>query len=59
MTSDDISGKAYQQMADMLKTFNIELQDVKKDGNCLFRSISYQLEGNEDYHHKYRKLAAE
>eukprot|EP00349_Pseudokeronopsis_sp_Brazil_P012307 CAMPEP_0202977750 /NCGR_PEP_ID=MMETSP1396-20130829/84437_1 /ASSEMBLY_ACC=CAM_ASM_000872 /TAXON_ID= /ORGANISM="Pseudokeronopsis sp., Strain Brazil" /LENGTH=52 /DNA_ID=CAMNT_0049716559 /DNA_START=199 /DNA_END=357 /DNA_ORIENTATION=- len=29
------------------------------DGNCLFRSIAYQLEGNEKLHAKYRQAAVD
>ena len=35
------------------------MRDVDGDGNCLFRSISDQLHGEESFHKEYRKLAVE
>lgn len=36
------------------KDHNLSIYEVDPDGNCLFRSISHQLDGIEDNHIKYR-----
>ena len=35
----------------------MRIKEVKGDGNCLFRSVSEQLEGNENNHAFYREEA--
>lgn len=35
------------------------MRDVEGDGNCLFRAVADQLEGDEALHEKYRVLAAD
>ncbi|KAI9340505.1 hypothetical protein BDR26DRAFT_861222, partial [Obelidium mucronatum] len=37
-----------------LQTFGLELFDVSGDGNCLFRSLSHQLDHTQNNHAKYR-----
>ncbi len=32
-------------------------EEVKSDGNCLFRAVAHKLDMNEDQHPKYRKIA--
>jgi len=39
-----------------LLQFGLKIKIVKGDGNCLFRSFSDQLDGNENNHVKYRTL---
>lgn len=47
-----------QQRLNMkLQKINLQLDSVKADGNCLFRSISKQLRGTEAHHKEYRDQA--
>ena len=39
--------------------YGLKVVEVIGDGNCLFRSIADQLEGNEKLHRKYRDEALE
>jgi len=47
----------FARMQEQLFLFGLYMRDVRGDGNCLFRSVSDQLEDNEDNHNKYRQLA--
>lgn len=42
-----------------LKKLDMRIKEVSGDGNCLFRSICDQFEGNEANHEHYRNLACE
>eukprot|EP01017_Pseudomicrothorax_dubius_P044809 TRINITY_DN7625_c0_g2_i1.p1 TRINITY_DN7625_c0_g2~~TRINITY_DN7625_c0_g2_i1.p1 ORF type:complete len:187 (-),score=37.27 TRINITY_DN7625_c0_g2_i1:382-942(-) len=42
-----------------MRVKGIYMRDVEGDGNCLFRAVSDQLEGNEANHRKYRVQAFE
>jgi OTU domain-containing protein 3 len=42
-----------------LKSLGYYIKEVEGDGNCLFRSVCEQLEGNEDNHKKYREICIE
>ena len=42
-----------------LAQYGLRLKEVGGDGNCLFRAIADQLEGNEKLHKKYRDQAVE
>jgi OTU domain-containing protein 3 len=46
-------GKFSKQMEDL----GLRIKEVKGDGNCLFRSVSDQVEGCENNHHFYRQSA--
>ena len=35
----------------------IVIKEIKSDGNCFFRAISYYMNNSEDYHNNYRELA--
>lgn len=37
----------------------LKVVEIRGDGNCLFRSIADQLEGDEDEHEKYRAKTIE
>ena len=39
-----------------LKTLGYYIREVEGDGNCLFRSVCEQLEGNENDYQKYRDI---
>ena len=39
-----------------LKTLGYYIREVDGDGNCLFRSVCEQLEGNENDYQKYRDI---
>ena len=49
--------KAFQSFQTVLAPKGIFMRDVEGDGNCLFRSISDQIEGSEGNHRYYRDLA--
>ena len=42
-----------------LAQYGLRLKEMVGDGNCLFRSIADQLEGNEKLHRKYRQEAVD
>ena len=42
-----------------MASYGLRLKEVSPDGNCLFRSIADQVEGNEKLHRKYRCDAIE
>eukprot|EP00347_Sterkiella_histriomuscorum_P016120 403354413 len=42
-----------------LVQYGLKVKEMGGDGNCLFRSIADQLEGNEKLHRKYRQEAIE
>lgn len=42
-----------------MESYGLYLKDIKGDGNCLFRSIADQLEGNEGNYRNYRELAVD
>jgi OTU-like cysteine protease. len=51
--------KYFNEFQEKLKAKGIYMRDVDGDGNCLFRSIADQLEGDEENHAKYREMAVE
>jgi len=40
-----------------MKSQGFVIHDVVGDGNCLFRAIADQIEGDEHQHRKYRQIA--
>jgi OTU domain-containing protein 3 len=40
-----------------LAQYGLKVVEMGGDGNCLFRTIADQLEGNEKVHSKYRQEA--
>jgi len=46
--------ESLKKFQDQLAAFNLKIKLSKADGNCLFRSISDQLEGTENNHSFYR-----
>ncbi len=40
-----------------VRALNLRIKDIQADGNCLFRAVADQLEGNQEKHEKYRSLA--
>jgi len=44
---------------DQLKLIGLTIKDVAGDGNCLFRAIADQMEGNPNKHPTYRKRICE
>ena len=49
--------KAYVELENRLKAFNLSIHKVEGDGNCLFRSFAYLLHGAEESHATLRKEA--
>jgi len=45
----------FKRMCNQLLPLGLELRDPRSDGNCLFRALSDQLNGNENDHKQYRK----
>ncbi|XP_073274319.1 OVARIAN TUMOR DOMAIN-containing deubiquitinating enzyme 7-like isoform X4 [Primulina huaijiensis] len=39
-----------------LDVLGLKIVQVTPDGNCFFRALADQLEGNEDKHEKYRNM---
>ncbi len=42
-----------------IRALNLRVRDVDADGNCLFRAVADQLEGNQQNHLKYRETAVD
>lgn len=43
-------------MVEELRKESMAVTDIKGDGNCLFRAMSHQLYGDEEYHAQIRAL---
>ena len=41
---------------ELMKENNFEIKEVSGDGNCLFRAISDQVYGSDEYHEKIREM---
>ena len=53
--SYDYTSKEYQNFVDRLRNEGLGVFRVDADGNCLFRSLSHQLWGEESLHHRCRQ----
>jgi len=42
-----------------MKSQRFAIYDIVGDGNCLFRAIADQIEGDEHQHRKYRQIAVD
>ena len=42
-----------------LGALGLRIVPVAADGNCLFRAIAHQIEGDEEEHSRYRKMVVE
>ncbi|KAH0909006.1 hypothetical protein HID58_032327 [Brassica napus] len=47
------------QFRAQLDALGLKIIQVTADGNCFFRSLADQLEGNEDEHSKYRSMVVQ
>ncbi|KAJ0236551.1 OVARIAN TUMOR DOMAIN-containing deubiquitinating enzyme 7 [Hirschfeldia incana] len=47
------------QFRAQLDSLGLKIIQVTSDGNCFFRSLADQLEGNEDEHSKYRSMVVQ
>ena len=45
--------------SEKLENIGYDIVVVRGDGNCLFRSVAEQLEGNEEYYQKYREICVD
>ena len=45
--------------SEKLENIGYDIIVVRGDGNCLFRSVAQQLEGNEEYYQKYREICVD
>lgn len=59
INKDSAWKKNFDEFSQLLKTKGLFMRDVDGDGNCLFRAVADQLEGDEQFHEKYRVLAAD
>lgn len=50
-------GDYLKEFKKKLKGLGFFLRLMKKDGNCLFRSLADQLDNNEELHERYRKIS--
>lgn len=44
-------------LTQQLAVFGLLVQDVAADGNCMFRAVADQMEGNQNRHGEYRQMA--
>lgn len=51
--------KHFSSFQSKMLEYDLFLKDIKGDGNCLFRAIADQLDGNEGDYKKYREQAVE
>jgi OTU domain-containing protein 3 len=51
--------REFDLFLDQLKLIGLTIKDVAGDGNCLFRAIADQMEGNPNKHPTYRKRICE
>ena len=51
----DAQNEINEKFSEELKKLGFYIKEVKGDGNCLFRSVSEQLEGNENNYEIYRQ----
>ena len=42
-----------------LRSLGLSLYDIAADGNCMFRSVAYAVDGTAETHRRYRRLAAD
>ena len=45
--------------SEKLENIGYDIVVIRGDGNCLFRSVAEQLEGNEEYYQKYREICVD
>lgn len=55
----DSWNKHIQEFNQQLRGKGLFLKRIEKDGNCLFRAISLSLEGTQENHSRYRKIACD
>lgn len=49
----------YGGLSAQLAKLGLDIREITGDGNCLFRALSDQIEGNENQHLVYRKLVCQ
>ncbi len=52
----ELMAKRTERLVKSLSEHRLRMIETKPDGNCLFRSISYQLYGTEEHHMEIREL---
>ena len=58
-TDYNIWNKHFSSFQTKMQTYNLYLKDIKGDGNCMFRAVADQFEGDEGNYKKYRELAVD
>lgn len=48
-----------KELSAQLGALGLKIVHITADGNCLFRAVADQLEGNEEEHPKYRKMVVD
>jgi OTU-like cysteine protease len=46
----------WKEFETQLSSIGLRLRNIKPDGNCLFRSLADQMEGNQEHHMQYRQM---
>ena len=49
--------KHFKEFDANLNEKGLQLVEIYGDGNCLFRAVAEQLDGDQEKHRKYRRLA--
>ena len=55
----NLAPDSFSDIAAELETQGFIIEEVLKDGNCLFRALSHQLLNDQDHHQKLRNIAVD
>ena len=54
-----VNSADYGRLSEQLTRDGLKLKFIDMDGNCMFRAVSDQLEGNPERHALYRRATVE